>query len=307
MASEAADVTQCEFTIVSGAHTGAKFALNDDLLLIGSQAGCDVWLSDDGVASRHAALMADERGVAIRPLEGRVSVEGRSLASSSRALVAPGCEIVLGDSGVRLRLAGETPCPNLVVHSAERTARRRLQRRPGVIAMSMLAIAGALAAGFSVQRSALPATPEPTPRVLEPAAPSDGEIIEQVRDVFRIHGYDAQITGLGDARLRIENLDPNHARVQEAAAKVRADVPALQSLAFGSPDRVKPPPEPPRYDSGREEGMSIHVEGETAYLSSAGGARYFVGSVLPGGYEVRRITSSAIEVDREGQISWFSL
>jgi type III secretion protein D len=174
-----------------------------------------------------------------------------------------------------------------------------------VIAVSMLAVAGALAAGFAAQQPARSSTSAQAATPIEPPAPSDAEIIEQVRDVFRIHGYDVEITGLGHARVRIDNLDPNHRRVKEAASQVRADVPALESLAFASPDSASPPSEPPRYEDGPEGGMSIHVDGETAYLSSADGARYFVGSVLPGGYEVRRITSGAIEVDREGQISWF--
>src|SRR5262249_21253789 len=115
---------------------------------------------------------------------------------------------------------------------------------------------------------------------------------------------DAAVTSLGDARLRIDNLDAGHERVRRAAAQIRADVPALKSLTFGAPDKVEPPDDMPLYERTPGDHLSIHVEGETAYVSSDDGGRYFGGSVLPNGYAVRRITSRAIEVDRDGQISW---
>jgi type III secretion protein D len=295
-----------EFTIVSGAHSGATFALDEGLLLIGADTGCDIWLSDAGLASRHAAVTADGRGVAIRAIEGRVSVNGKPLAASGSVALEPGSEIALGDSGVHLRFGRQSE--PAAIEASKEPASRRSTGRPRVIAASAFVVAGLLVAGFSTQQlrpgrnEAAAATP-PAPTV-KPAVPTDAEIIEQVRDVFRTHGYDAAITSLGHARFRIDNLDASHERVRRAAAQTRADVPALKSLTFASPDTSEPPDEAPLYESAPDDRLSIHVEGETAYLSSGDGGRYFVGSVLPNGYTVRRITSRAIEVDREGQISW---
>jgi hypothetical protein len=294
-----------EFTIVSGAHRGATFALSEDLLLIGADAGCDVRLSDTGLASRHAAVMADGRGVALRSLEGLVSVNGQQLAPSAGVELAPGSEIALGDTGVRLRLGGPTPSAT-VERSGERQS-QRVKGKPRMIAASMLVVVGIVVAGVLTQqlrpvRAAAIARPAP---VISAAVPSDAELVEQIRDVFRTHGLDAEITQLGAGRMRIENLDASHERVRRAMARIRADVPALGALTFASPADAEPPAEPPLYESGPEGRMSIHVEGGTAYLSSGDGGRYFAGSVLPSGYAVRRITSSAVQVDRDGQIGWF--
>lgn len=136
---------------------------------------------------------------------------------------------------------------------------------------------------------------------------SDAELLEQVREVFRTHGYDAVLSYSGERRVRVENLDENHQRVRQAAARVRSDVSQLQGLAFAPAGATPAPDHPPAYDGGTAEHVSARVDGETAYLATSGGARYFVGSVLPGGETVRRITASAVQIDRDGQISWFGL
>jgi hypothetical protein len=105
--------------------------------------------------------------------------------------------------------------------------------------------------------------------------------------------------------VRIENLDGNHGRVQQAAAQVRADVPQLASLSFAGLDDGPPPEQAPLYSYGAAEPMSVRIEGETAFLASSDGGRYFVGSMLPSGYIVRHISHQAVQVDREGQIAWF--
>lgn len=134
---------------------------------------------------------------------------------------------------------------------------------------------------------------------------SEEDLVDQVREVFRTNGYDANVTYEGEQRVRVENLDENHARVRQAAAQVRSDVPQLHGLSFANASAAAPPDHPPVYESGTPDRISARVDGDTAYLATTGGARYFVGSVLPGGQTVRRITANAVQIDREGQISWF--
>lgn len=134
---------------------------------------------------------------------------------------------------------------------------------------------------------------------------SEEDLVDQVREVFRTKGYDATVTYVGEQRVRVENLDENHPRVRQAAAQVRSDVPQLHALSFANASAAAPPDHPPAYESGTADRISARVDGDTAYLSTTGGARYFVGSVLPGGQTVRRITRNAVQIDREGQISWF--
>jgi len=294
-----------ELTIVSGAHVGASFALTQEMLLIGADADCDVWLSDPGLASRHAALLADERGVAIRPLEGAVSVAGQIVKSATRCVLTPGCEITLGDSGVRLRLVGKAASDEPVKPSVAPRAQRKSVRSRAIMA-SMLTVAGILAVALAVQKlrpasAETPAQPAPT------AKANDVELIEQLREVFRGSGYEIEATRLGPKRVRIDNLDAKNPRVRRATEQARADIPQLSEIVFASPDSTAPPAQPPFYEDEPAGHLTINVSGETAYLAAPNGVRYFAGSVLPSGYTVRRITASAIQVDRDGQISWLGL
>jgi predicted component of type VI protein secretion system len=292
-----------ELTIVAGAHAGATFSLTEEMLLIGADADCDVWLSDPGLAARHAALLADDRGVAIRPLDGAVSVEGRAVKSVTRCVLTPGCEITLGDSGVRLRLGGKAPPPE-PAKVEHRTQRKPIRTR--AIMASTLVVAGIFAAGLAVQKLR-PANAATSRHPAPAAATNDAELIEQLREVFRGSGYEIEATRLGGKRVRIENLDAKNPRVRRATEQARADIPQLSELTFASPDSAAPPAEPPFYEDEPAGHLRINVSGDTVYLSAPNGVRYFAGSVLPSGYTVRRITDRAIQVDRDGQISWLRL
>jgi hypothetical protein len=308
MASEAAVsmATTREIIIVSGVHQGASFTLTEELLLIGGDAGCDMWLSDAGLAARHAALMADGRGVAVRSLEGQVSVDGQPLQGSERVALSPGSEISLGNTGVRLRVAGQAPSAAQVAPGDSPRPAQQKRRKSRVLVASMMVVGSILAAGVAIHelRPAQASTPSMSGASAD-AKLSDAELIEQVRDVFRANGYDAMATHLGGRRVRIENLDGHHERVQRAVAQVRADIPQLESLTFAAPESAEPPSDPPFYEGEAAGRLSITVAGNMGYLVASDGGRYFTGSVLPSGYTVRRITSRAIQVERDGQLSWF--
>jgi Inner membrane component of T3SS, cytoplasmic domain len=292
-----------EFKVVSGAHQGAAFTVTDTLLVIGADASSDIYLSDAGLAPRHAAVIAQGSGVSIRRLDGPVTVNGEALAASAQVTLTSGAEIILGDSGVQLHLAGPAPAHEPKKRRAH--AGKNTSRAVAGFVLIALAASGAFLSSQKL-RAARPEK-EPPAVVAMPANPalSDAELIEQIRDVFRINGYDAKVTSLGNGRVRIENLDENHGRVQQAAAQVRSDVPQLASLSFARLSDAKPPEQAPLYAYNSVDRMSVRVDGTTAFLASTDGGRYFVGSVLPSGYIVRHITPEAVQVDRDGQIAWF--
>jgi hypothetical protein len=308
MASEA---SRCEFTVTSGAHRGATFALSEGMLLIGSDAACDVWLSDPGLASRHLAVMTDERGVAIRALDGPVTINDQPLSGSARVTLAPGSEIALGDTGVRLRVGGEAPARPTIepvetrVEPGKRRAPQRKQGRSRAIAASMLVGVGILAVAVATQKLRPARAATPAPAAVAGAASTDAELIDQIRDVFRTSGYEIEVTRLGPKRVRIENLDGANPRARRAADQVLADVPQVESLTFASLDATEPPADPPFYENAPAGHLSISIDGQAAYLVARDGGRYFAGSVLPSGYTVLRITSRAVQVERDGQISLF--
>jgi type III secretion system YscD/HrpQ family protein len=135
---------------------------------------------------------------------------------------------------------------------------------------------------------------------------SEDELLEQVREVFRSQGLRAELRYGGERRVIVDNLDEGNERVGRAAAHVRDDVPQLAGLEFTAPDDARPPAHAPAYRDAAGQTLAAHVDGETAYLAAAGGARYFAGSTLPGGHVVRRITPQAVQVERDGEISWFA-
>jgi type III secretion protein D len=135
---------------------------------------------------------------------------------------------------------------------------------------------------------------------------SSEELLEQVRDVFRVQGYEASVTYLGQRRVRVENLDEHNERVRQAATRARNDVPQLTELSFAAPGAATPPEHAPAYQGRSNERLSVRIDGEIAYLATQGGARYFEGSVLPSGHSVKRITPNAVQLERDGQIEWFS-
>jgi len=360
-----ADAKRHEFCILSGAHRDAVFTLGgDDLLVIGSDESCDIYLSDRGVAQRHATLSIQGRCASIRTLDGTVTVNDQPVAPAARVLLQPGAEIALGESGVRLRLAGhaapkEPPADaNKATEQPATTSKEPARRRKlGTIALLVLfplVVAGLAYQKFVATRpnDAAAATPvlddtavirslleqqnlagvkvsttsygimltgvldgdanaklqaalSTAPVRVINSTTTDADLLEQVREVFRTRGYDATVKYLGEGRVQIDNLDENYVRVQRAAEEIRSDVTQVAELVFTSPADAAPPARAPMYDSGRGERMFVRIDADTAYLATAGGSRYFVGSVLPSGHTVLRIVRDAVQVEREGQISWF--
>lgn len=131
------------------------------------------------------------------------------------------------------------------------------------------------------------------------------QLLEQVGGVFRTNGYTAKLSYSGNATVVVENLDGESLEIQKIAAFVRADVANLKELVFT-------PSESPESDgtntavylatAGKR--LTTIVEGDIAYITTEDGARYFVGSTLPGGHYVRQITEQGVQVDSGDTISW---
>jgi type III secretion protein D len=355
-----------EFRVLTGAHRDAVFALgNDDLLVIGADESCDIYLTDPGVAQRHATLSIQGRCASLRALDGSVTVNDQPVAPSARVLLQPGAEISLGESGVRLRLAGDATekqaaaqaskaAAEQPVKSQEQPARRWKAAKIALLVLFPLVVAGLAFQKFAPKQANAAAPTAPlddaaiiasllkqqnlagqvkisgtsygimltgvlegddnaklqaalgtvATRVINSTV-SGEDLLEQVREVFRTRGYDAAVKYLGKGRVRVDNLDENYVRVQRAIDEIRSDVTQVAELVFASPADAQPPARAPMYDAGRGERMFVRIDADTAYLATAGGSRYFVGSVLPTGHTVLRIVRDAVQVEREGQISWF--
>jgi hypothetical protein len=322
MDSEALLQYRGTFTVTAGVHRGATFAPSEDLLLIGADTACDICLSDAGLASRHAAIVSQGSRVAVRCIEGQVSVNGQLLAQSGSLVLAAGAEISLGETGVRLHFtttgdsrtgkAERKLAPDIGPASGAGLGPGRGGRLPRFTAVATLAGVAVLVLalwGQQLQASRLAKTSAEVsaPQAETGSGVNEAELVAQVQDVFRTSGYDADLSYLGEGRVQVENLDADNERVRRAAERVRADVPQLASLTFARPTDSKPPGQAPLFASANASAdrMTVIIKGTTSYLASDDGARYFAGSVLPGGLLVRRITDEAVQLDRDGQISWY--
>jgi len=360
-----------EFRVLSGAHSDASFILTaGDLLVIGSDASCDICLTDTGVAQRHATLTVNGKHASIRALDGVVKVDGEAIAANRRVSLQAGAEIMLGDSAVQIKLGGDSilrtvlPERNSRATEAAEPAKDATQpraKKPFVMA-AILALP-LIVAGVTTYLLSQPSTPPganasnnsgPVSEIAAARAAMkqeglDGEVelsdssygivvsgvvsrdsvnklqavlaslhasvidstigevefLDQVREVFRTHGYDAAVSYLGGGRVRVENLDENASRVANAASQVRGDIAQLRELVFAAPGDAQPPERALSYDNRSGDRLSLQINGDTSYLASSGGSRYFPGSILPSGHTVLRIVGDTVQLERDGQISWF--
>ncbi len=134
---------------------------------------------------------------------------------------------------------------------------------------------------------------------------SADQLLEQVRDVFRTNGYAARLRYLGAGKVRVENLDGVNKKVKKIAEYVKQDVVDLRELSFAPFEQADSAVnEPQLYVPPPGKRLTTIIDGDTAYVATEDGARYFAGAVLPGGYHIRKISSKGVQADKNGAIIW---
>lgn len=137
---------------------------------------------------------------------------------------------------------------------------------------------------------------------------SVSRLLEQVRSVFRTNGYHAELTYVADGAVRVTNLDGENPKIRQVAAHARSDVSVLRGLTFAPVvDANRSGKRLAVYSTDPDKRLTTIVDGNTAYVATTDGGRYFVGSVLPGGLVLRDISADGIQVDDNGEIHWLAL
>ena len=136
---------------------------------------------------------------------------------------------------------------------------------------------------------------------------SGSTLVAQVASVFRTNGYTAQLEYQSGGTVLVKNLDPDNPNVQKVTTYVQRDVPSLVAINFAPFEKA--PDEKPviTYPLDPNKRLTTIVDGETAYVATTDGARYFEGSVLPNGQKIRQITDQGIQVDHHGELVWLQL
>jgi type III secretion protein D len=128
----------------------------------------------------------------------------------------------------------------------------------------------------------------------------DEMLARDVTETFRINGVPVKGQVAGPGSVTVEAAERDVDRLSRAEEIVRRDVRGLTSLAVRNTATPLPKPLPPISDNPGKRIASL-VPGEPAYLVTADGSRYFVGSMLPTGHRITEIAAQSVSLEREGQ------
>lgn len=266
--------------------------------------GDRIALNDTDVSLTTATSSAARDGLVRSDAEKVASAELRRPGIKLYALITL---LVIGSSvGGQQLLSKEIPQPDAATGIANVLASLDLE---GEVAVSVAAEGVTLTGVLPDRKSAaLELALQSQPRNIVNRTQSVGRLLEQVRSVFRTNGYHAELRYVGDGAVQITNLDGENQKIQRVAVRARDDVSILTALNFApiaDADRSGKRLSVYTNDPGKR--LTTIVDGDTAYVATTDGGRYFVGSVLPGGLVLRDISADGIQVDDNGEIHWLAL
>jgi type III secretion protein D len=130
----------------------------------------------------------------------------------------------------------------------------------------------------------------------------DEALSREVTEVFRVNGVAVQARLTAPGRVAVEAAEADAARLARAESVVRRDVPGLEQMEVRN---SAPPPPAPVAALPDEPGKRITsvVQGDPAYVVTADGARYFVGSMLPSGHRITGVEQQGVTLERDGRAS----
>lgn len=125
------------------------------------------------------------------------------------------------------------------------------------------------------------------------------DLIAAVMDVFRVNGVAAEVSISGPGAVTAVTRVTDAARLEQIKSAARRDVPGLMSLEVrNTPPPVAPDPAPVIDDPGKR--VTSIVPGDSAYVVTADGTRYFEGALLPTGHRVAAIRDREVLLERNG-------
>lgn len=130
----------------------------------------------------------------------------------------------------------------------------------------------------------------------------DEALTRDVTEVFRVNGVPVQVRLAGPGRVEAEAAERDPNRLARAEDVVRRDVRGLEQLQVRNTATPTPPPVPPVPDDPGKRIASL-VQGDPAYVVTADGARYFVGSMLPSGHRITAVAQQSVTLERDGRQS----
>ncbi len=133
------------------------------------------------------------------------------------------------------------------------------------------------------------------------------EMTQAVSDALRVQGIKAETRYLGKRKIEVTTSALEPAQMAAIEKNIRRDVPGLRDIYFrnGIGEGFNGMNGLATATSNPGKRISSLVAGNTGYLVTADGGRYFVGAVLPTGHQIKSIEGSQVILEQNGAaIRW---
>jgi len=127
-------------------------------------------------------------------------------------------------------------------------------------------------------------------------------LVDAVADIFRVQGVPARADYGGAGRVSVHAREADADALARAGATARRDVAGLRDLVVTNEPTVPPPQDTPVADDPGKRVAAI-VPGDSPYVVTADGTRYFIGALLPTGHRVDAIEAHKVVLTRDGRQS----
>lgn len=133
----------------------------------------------------------------------------------------------------------------------------------------------------------------------------DAEIQDQIEDVLRVNGIAGLVESLGEGAFVANTQLPLSAKLNGLQGLIESDVPSIASFSINNqiPDLPFVEPEPKNESIELDSGKRVVLvnSDKPAYVVTQDESRYFIGSILPGGYRITDILNGRVLLDKQGK------
>jgi type III secretion protein D len=128
------------------------------------------------------------------------------------------------------------------------------------------------------------------------------EMAQAVSDALRVQGVKGETRYLGKRKVEVTTIALEPAQMAAIEKNIRRDVPGLRDIYFrnGIGTGFSGMNGLATATSNPGKRISSLVAGNTGYLVTADGGRYFVGAVLPTGHQIKSIEGSQVILEQNG-------
>ena len=128
----------------------------------------------------------------------------------------------------------------------------------------------------------------------------DESLVRDVTETYRVNGVSVQAKVIGAGIVAVEAAERDTEKLARGEEVVRRDVRGINKLVVRNTVAPQRKPLPPMSDDPGKRIASL-VPGEPAYLVTADGSRYFVGSMLPSGHKIAEIDANSVTLEHDGE------